>query len=494
MVHVLSPTASRILAGQLRSIDPGMRGFYEKVDASIKSGTLTDGDFARINQCLELSDHTELTNIYRQMEFSETLGLTIRGFVLSFLASIAWLSGTACFGIIFPFLTLASYVSALLRFNTKRVQGTRNGRKQASGEGVGVPGVVWALGVGYAILAAVHFFETPLRWLLWIPMMFFMRVFAAPILAYLMPAYQYLLAVGASGVAWARNLSKAWTPVDAEPTPPPPPPDANQTSSEQEDVCPGQISTLSLCQISQFLGGLGGAESLDQTLRYLLAAALVVNASFVMTDMQTGNLLALPAHAPLPSFVAQRERIQFYRRPDMSFDQEEVKTKFQRAAEEKQAEEEKKPVDSGKGAYDWYINLGFTVGVSVATNIGIRVGKHAFDLAMTWAVRHTQLGVYAPVVRILVAAVSGLAVQQFGETSVGWHTLGALATSGAAWQSFSYIGEWIVKQWGVGEAVDAALDDGKLSADAGANPANPAGAAAENRAATVGLANTGSRA
>ncbi len=42
-------------------------------------------------------------------------------------------------------------------------------------------------------------------------MMFFMRVFAAPILAYLMPAYHYFLAAGASGVAWARNLSKAWT-------------------------------------------------------------------------------------------------------------------------------------------------------------------------------------------------------------------------------------------------------------------------------------------
>jgi len=195
--------------------------------------------------------------------------------------------------------------------------------------------------------------------------------------------------------------------------------------------------------------------------------------------------------------MAQRERIQFHRRPDMSFDQEDLKTKYQRSAEERQAEEEKKPVDSGKGAYDWYINLGCTVGVYVATNIGVRVGKHAFDLAMTWAVRHTQLGVYAPGVRILVAAVSGLAVQQFGETSVGWHTLGALATSGAVWQSFSYIGEWIVKQWGVGEAVDAALDDGKVPAGAadaaGANPAHPAGVAAVIRAAAGGLANTGNR-
>jgi hypothetical protein len=479
MFSKLSLPASRALATHLSSLSPEIKAIYGKVDNFVQATELTHDEIAQISTFITFNQVTELLAFIKQKEdeaFGLKLALTARGLVLSGLTTIAWVWGMVwCGGIVYLATTLCAFVSVLIRCNTTRVRGTQSEHGQAS-DGFSSPAIMWMLGGGYAVLATVHYFQTPLKWLMWIPM-FFMRVFAAPVLAYLHPVYEYLRAQGLSIVSWVQSLQHGWT------SPDPSAPEDDQTSAANStDECSALDGTTYLCDLSKLLGGLGGADNLRQTLRYLLAAALVVNASYIMVDAQTGEQLALPAHAPLPSFVEQGERIRFHRRPDMGFDQEDVKTKFQRAAEEKQAQDEKKPVDSGSSHYGWYVSVGYTLGVSILGNAGVQVGKHAFNLMMAWAVRRApHLGAYAPYVRILVAAVPGLAVQQLGETSLGWHTFSALATSGAVWQSFTYIGEWIVKQWG-GDAL--ATDADKAGADANPAPLSPAGAAAAGRAGT----------
>lgn len=473
MFSKLTIPVSHVLAMHLSSFSPEIKAVYGKVDKFVQETDLTQIEIDQVSEYITYNQVTELLAFIKKKE-DEALGLklalTVRGLVLSGLTTIAWVCGMVwCGGIVYPMTTLCAFGSVLIRCNTTRVKGTR-----AASDGVSTPAVMWMLGGGYAVLATVHYFQTPLKWLMWIPL-FFMRVFAAPVLAYLNPVYEYFRGQALSIVEWVRGLQDGWTTPD-----PSPPEDDDQTSTDgKADECSAQDGTTYICDLSKLLGGLGGMDNLHQTLRYLLAAALVVNASYIMVDAQTGEQLALPAHAPLPSFVEQSERIRFHRRPDMGFDQEDMKTKFQRAAEEKQAQDEKKPVDSGSSSYDWYVNVGYTLGVSILGNAGVQVGKYAFNLMMAWAVRRApHLGAYAPYVRILVAAVPGLAVQQMGERSLGWHTFSALATSGAVWQSFTYIGEWIVKQWG-GDAF--ASDADKAGADANP-PLSPAGAAAAGRA------------